>query len=347
MKLQTISFLGLLIFGTPIIFAQEQDEGNTKKTPVIVSHGFGANSIRPYLFYTAGNEELLAFLYGETPETFQQRRYLFDERLHKVFSFNYGDILIDMGIYGSIPNPFNACIAQQRDMENLKMTLDKIEGGRVIGFGHSRGAATWLTLLGNTTYENKMSLLILEAPFATMKSTAFFRWISQFLLIIHKIFVDIDTNHWGERLFNCVFGAYRFNDIEPIKVACKIDSSIPILIVHTKNDEIIPINDSRDLYIALKESGHNVYLFEPDEGDHTALLTANGCDEYVFLVHALYKHYQLPFREEYASQIKEISAYQPTIQEVMKRKVKIDSESSPQENIPSQAALNVDGTFSF
>lgn len=298
------------------ITSKNQNSGTTEKIPVLFSHGFGGSKLR-CLLYAKGYEKTVSFLYQQKKVTLQN--YLFDRQLHQLYTFNYHDVQVDMGIYGSIPDPTTAEVAQADDINTLHAYLEKIPEQKLIGFGYSRGAATWLTMLGTTTTSKTIAALILESPFAIMQNVAVYNIVSYAVACANVLIPSVDLITTSNTIFNSIFQNYNLAGIQPINVAHLIDKNIPIMLVHSQQDTIIPINDSRNLYLKLKEAGHqHVYLVELKQGVHAALLWGPEGELYRNVVHAFYKKYGLPHQPDFAQNI-DLAVYQPSIQEVQQR----------------------------
>jgi len=170
-------------------FTSAAEKSIENKYHVIYSHGFGGSKTRSLLL-TKGYEQLLSFLYNQHITKFENSNYIFDPTYHAVTAFNYTDVYIDLGIYGSIPNFNTANIAQTKDITTLSKALKRTKSKPTIGYGYSRGAATWINLLGQRP-TTKLAGLILEAPFAAMKNTAMFTFLRGLVNTFFDIFTFI------------------------------------------------------------------------------------------------------------------------------------------------------------
>lgn len=288
------------------------------KTPVLFAHGFGGTKTRR-LLYTKGYEKFLSLFYNPAAFAHTSTNYLFDRNLHNVTSFNFKDVHVDMGVYGCVPNPLNSPIAQQDDINKLYAHLEKITDQPIIGFGVSRGAATWLTTLGSKLITKNIAAVILESPFSTTKNTYIYSLIGYWLEYVQTIIPTFDRAQTNDQVFGNIFPGHSLTGMQPIDVVGTIDKKLPILLVHSHQDTIIPINQSRDLYIRLKETDHeHVYFLELEQGDHAGLIWGPQGDLFRDVVHAFYKKYNLPCNDEFASKVN-LDSYQPSITEVKDR----------------------------
>lgn len=288
------------------------------KTTVIYAHGFGGNGLLGHLQYTKGTEHLLGYFYHNQKCNFSTWNFLFDTEKHNIISFNFQDILINLGIYGSIPNPFLTHLAQRDDIDQLLKAINNAANQMVIGFGVSRGAATWITTLGTKQVAKKVGCLVLESPFSSMKNVMLFQVIHFILEAIRPLFPSIDPEHHASMIMKNFFTSYQMDGIQPIDAIENISKDIPILLVHSKEDAIIPINNSRHLYNKLRESGHTkIFLLELDHGKHASLLKGPQGLLYARVVHAFFKHWNIPYDPILAAGIN-LDEYQPAISMVHK-----------------------------
>lgn len=295
-----------------------------KKVVSIYSHGFGGSKMR-VLLLTKGHDGILSYFYGQHKSLLKIGKYLFNPDKHHIVSFNYPDVAIDFGMFGSLPNLSNANVAQGKDIETMHKVLRRYRNNKdIIGYGYSRGAATWITALGSNDLPTDVTLpkaLILEAPFATIQSTSLFSFIKETMDSILQTFPYARTlrNKITHAIFNGFIQQHNVDGTQPINVVNKIDRSIPILLVHAQDDPIIPINDTRKIYLKLVKSGRkNVYLLELPKGGHGLCLWGEYGNLYCSTAHAFYKKYNLPHSKEFAQET-DLSKLQPSIQSVQKR----------------------------
>lgn len=317
----TLAFLaGIITLLTPLYSTPSSETKATSRPLVIYSHGFGGNRLRVFLV-TKGYDHLINYLYGEPKETYRVKHYLFDPQLHHIVSFNYPDVYLDFGIRGSIPNLQNANIAQQADIGHLAKILSRYQEqthNGVIGYGYSRGAATWLTTLGTGNAPYMPNVLIVEAPFATTHNTSLFAFIKSSLQSLAELFAfdQTTTDHLLKRIVGSFFQQHDVGGTQPINVVANIPHDLPILLVHAQDDAVIPIDDSRKLYLELVKSGHkHVYLLELPEGGHGLCLWGPYGELYRNVVHTFYQKYNLPYNPDFAQGIS-LENYQPTEQDI-------------------------------
>jgi hypothetical protein len=107
---------------------------------------------------------------------------------------------------------------------------------------------------------------------------------------------------YGESLAEFLFKKYSRYGIRPIDVLDDVSHELPILIICSKEDQLVPYHSSVALYQKLVQSGHtHVYLLRLEHGKHAKLLSGNDGEKYRAVVHAFYKKYNLDHNEIYAA----------------------------------------------
>lgn len=187
-------------------------------------------------------------------------------------------------------NMFTSCLAQDDDIHTLDNACKKYRHAILVGV--SRGAATITNYLGVMQPHN-IAAAVVDSPFDmvdTVKDNVSSRagWIPG---------VNIAMQHIG----NTIFSGYNPDGMQPITSAPHIPHTIPVLLVCSKKDDLIPHTSSVNLYKAMRNAGHpNVHLLILDHGQHG--FTLWGQDGYLYrnVVHAFYKKHNLPHRAAWA-----------------------------------------------
>jgi len=288
--------------------------------PIIYSHG---------LFHD--QEELEGYLeiynswYGLLGDE-SSENYLFSDKIYYLASFNYPEV-------GREPvakenenqrekrltiKRKHTSFGQTTDITRLNEAVNKfsqyfIAGEKIIGFGLSRGAATLINMMG-TEGNDKIGALILESPFDDLLEVAK-NVASQSRLgkipLLPQAYYQINA-----KLF---YPQYSTKGVQPIKVIDTIDESVPIIFIHSKEDEKVSINASRRLYIKRKSMGlDNVYLVELDHGPHGEILWFEDGTLYRNAVHVFLKEYGFTYDPNFADEV-DLKDYQPTVEEVRER----------------------------
>ncbi len=227
-------------------------------------------------------------------------------------------------------------LGQEKDINQLaqayQKTCELFPQHNIVLSGVSRGAATIINFIAqHETYQVKA--LILESPFDKLSS------IVKHLLARFRIHWFPFSKQIAYKVCRRHFPNVNINGIFPINVIQGIPSTIPVMLIHSKTDKVIPINSSRRLYIKLKEAGHqNVYLVELSSGSHGKLLLGTDADFYHYVVHALYKKYGLAYHPEFAHHGDNLlSICQPSIEEVKKR--------FKRKRKPKEPSIDIDDDF--
>lgn len=198
--------------------------------------------------------------------------------------------------------------------EGLKaMNLDN--GGKpFIGFGISKGAATWINAAAALQPSN-LQALVLESPFADANEEAY---------EVGKQF-GLGCITFGESTavlaVKNMHPRYNPKGPQPIKSIREIPI-IPLILIHSEEDELIHVNHSRKLYRELIKDGRtNVHLVEVPSGRHAQIFVDNtrkGQLSYLKPLHAFYKAYNLPYDPELADNVT-LKNYQPSLEEITEK----------------------------
>ena len=185
-------------------------------------------------------------------------------------------------------NGFNCSqtsLAQANEIEALKNAykLAKKKGDHIILAGMSRGAATIITFAG-TRSAKRLGALIAESPFDSIANIIEYKlkqehvsWIPQFIT---------------QTAPKVVFNQYDPHGVFPIDVVSKIRHDLPLLLVCSLEDLIVPAYSTAQLYFQLRDTGHeHAYLLLLNKGHHGSLLWQEDGDTYIAVVHAFYQKY--------------------------------------------------------
>lgn len=254
-----------------------QDALKEKKVHLVFAHGL-----------CAGKEHYRGYVKGGCSSL---DRYLFDGDDYSFTSFDFQEMMqTEAGDYHLVPTPGAASLGQEGDIARLKRVVELFPDESVVGMGVSRGAATWITMLGSyPDLGKKIKALILESPFASTSDIAVHMAgdipvISRLIAAIASYILLAEHNLFG---------------IQPIKVIENVPTTIPIMIVHSHEDRLIPMSHARRLYHALKKQRrNNVHLLELKHGPHGNILWAHDGSFYQRSVHTFCKKYGLPYNED-------------------------------------------------
>ena len=88
----------------------------------------------------------------------------------------------------------------------------------------------------------------------------------------------------------------------PADWVINIGSSVAILLICSLPDKVVPARSTANLYLKLIQAHHpHVYLLLLDHGEHVNMLWDCDGDIYMYVVHAFYERYNLPYNKEYAT----------------------------------------------
>jgi len=241
-----------------------------------------------------------AYRYAKTYKvggnTYRNRRYLINRPF---VTFNYPDAY--EGLFRI--NRKETSLAQDNEIDRLKLAFEKTvqyakekgtDNNEIVIFGLSRGASTALNFMG--LYNPlQVKALVLESPFDAVSSI-----IDNQRKQLRLEWLSHDT---GEYIMKNIFRRYNRNGIRPIDMIGKIRKDLPILIICSKEDLLIPWHSSIQLYKKFKKSGYSsVHLFVTEHGKHSNVLWDQDGNTYQAIVHAFYEKYGLPHNIEFALQ---------------------------------------------
>ncbi len=168
--------------------------------------------------------------------------------------------------------------------------------------GISRGAATCINFVATHQPEN-IKAIVVESPFDTIKSV-----VDHLLKRFNLHWMPFSTD-MGMLIAETKFECLDTQGILPLNLITHIPSTIPILIVGSHSDDVVPISSIRALYTALKRTGHqHVYLLELTTGRHARLTQGAQGMLYASCVHAFYHRYGLPHNSDLVEQGQQILA---------------------------------------
>lgn len=212
-------------------------------------------------------------------------------REKETYSFNFGDVC-PRGY-----NPEEVNLGQEQDVAMLSAHCKKYTLKQLVLFGVSRGAATCINFLGTQPCQSVVAA-ILESPFDHGKSIA----LSMVPTIVARMLPSSsDTAH--ESLMPYLFKKYNPHGLQPIETIAAIPAHIPLLLLCSEQDAIVPAQSTKNIYLALQNAGRkNVHLVVLSHGKHANLLWGPDGHKYLAAVHAFYKKYGLPYVENLAAE---------------------------------------------
>jgi len=184
---------------------------------------------------------------------------------------------------------------QSNEIKRLSSAYDKAkkwaynrwDDCNIILFGLSRGASNVGIFAGTHILEH-VKAIVLESPYYTMGEV-----IANMLQKNSLGWVPLS---YGESVAEFVFKKYSRHGKSPATTIENIPSDMPILIVCSKEDRLVPYRSSVNVYKKLLHSGHkNVYILILEHGQHAKILSGQDGQKYQAVVHAFFKKYNLPY----------------------------------------------------
>lgn len=167
---------------------------------------------------------------------------------------------------------------------------------KLILFGVSRGAATVLNFVGRYNPQ-RVKALILEAPFDSTLSLS--NNILSYAGLEQYSFAQT-IGHYG---ISAIFWQHSVKGENAKDCLASLDKELPILLVCTKKDRVVPWQSTYNLYRILRQNGHQyVHIFIAEEGGHTRIIHNDDGKKYQCITHAFYKKYGCQYDELLAAQ---------------------------------------------
>lgn len=240
-------------------------------------------------------------------------------RAESFFDDKYGIKIADnptsqLSVVNYFPKLASSDIGQQNDINILSQAYFELVSQYpdldIVLYGDSRGAATSFNFLA-LNRPSQVRAAVLEGIFDTVPHC-----IKHFIHD-HKSSITEESLHY---VLAKLTGKYRKDGINPLKSADLIDDHVPILFVASLKDGVVPAQSSLNLYKKLKNRGHKqVHLLILQKSLHPIYMLDDLDDKiaYETVVHAFYKHYNLPHNAQKAAQGQDLFANtQPEIQDL-------------------------------
>jgi hypothetical protein len=246
--------------------------------------------INYFFSHGIGDSHRQAYLYLEKES--QKKPYIITKN-HPLITFDYADV--SNNIFKI--NRTQTSLAQENEIKRLSQAY--FEGVKKdvssILIGVSRGASTLINFMALHNPEN-VAALILESPFDCVEN------ILSSLIHETKLAWIPGFKRHSVGMLSFVFCKYRADGARPMDLAPAIRPDLPILIVCSAQDNLVPVWSSINLYSLLRQSGHeNTYLLLLPEGGHAKLITNTIYGSlYQHVTHAFYQKFQLPHDESFA-----------------------------------------------
>lgn len=203
---------------------------------------------------------------------------------------------------------------QGKDIQALRTTIKRqskqYPNHRFVLYGDSRGADTIFSYLAEDN-PSDIAAAILEGMVDEIRHQ-----------IKHFLYHDKDprTERRLHDLNAWLVWSYKKNGICPRQTVEKITDNVPLLLVISLKDGLVPAQGVFYMYKRLLERGHTkVHVLILQKAPHPCYMIHNDLDRtlYETVVHAFYKHYNLPHNSAKAAQGHQaFLATQPSLQEL-------------------------------
>lgn len=241
--------------------------------------------------------------------------------------------------------PQQSYLAQEADVVVIVRQIMEQVQKNIILLGVSKGAATMIDTVGLLALHhpealNNVKAVILDSPFACPERVA--AGIARRLptqLLGSTIGDCVETCTNGpiirsiiQRLFVPLsYPNYNPDGITPIKAVTDlwskptVNRDMVLVFIHSQQDKLIPIDNSRELYVELKKLGFkNLYLIEAPRGGHGNVCWGPDGEDIFKKLCLIYKKHNLPLPHSAAPTIESnieqlLAEIQPSIEEVNKR----------------------------
>lgn len=260
---------------------------------IIITPHFNAHTQAVFLYsHGIASTYKQAFWYAQSykidKKRYHNKRYLFSEPF---VTFNFPDATEELRRV----KREETSMAQDNEIASLKRAYEKtithmhecnMRGDGVVLFGISRGASAVINFMGIYN-PPEVKALILESPFDSVATI-----IDS---MMQKFCHNLLPHSFGEYLMEFIFKRYKRDGIRPIDVVDQINKNVPILIICSKQDQLVPWYSSVRLYKKLQEAGYNhVYIYGAHYGKHSKILQDKDGETFQAVVHAFCQKYNLP-----------------------------------------------------
>lgn len=314
MQVRSNKFFLKLLFIALFFFINQTAHALLDNVVYLFAHGlyndytlayYYENIRRPHELSIMDNELRLGHIPGcnyrwTVDDANDMRLWILQQPLH---SFNFPDAT-RKGFDGN-----QTSLGQENEILALANAYGHIKHNNVVVMGYSRGAATVLNWLG-TKKPTNIAAAIVESPYDSITNALDFfcknagvGWIPYGILYTSP---------------NLFFGKFDYKGVFPIKVIQHLDPAMPLLIIASLEDALVPAASTATLYTRLLQYDYpHVYFLLLNKGKHGYLLEDQDAHYYLNAVHAFYKKYDLPHNAAFAAAGQKIlSQCQPSKKEV-------------------------------
>lgn len=187
-------------------------------------------------------------------------------------------------------NRSHAYMGQGKDIQAIHTQVEQTIGEQsMILYGICRGGSAALNYVAKHNPKN-LKAMVCEAMPGDLPAT------------LHKTLCKVGLPTKADKtVFRLLFPAYSKNAVTPIQAIAKIaNKNLPILLLHSREDTVIPFVQTLELYLAFKSNGFNNVHIVVLPGRHAYLLEESQQD-YLTAVHSFYRHYGIAHDVKYAT----------------------------------------------
>jgi predicted esterase len=225
---------------------------------IIFAHGLGATGAQAGLYAKPG---LIPHPYPKTNEVIFTQPFV---------TFDFPDAVNDRMIF----NPDQVALGQENDTTRLEEVMQEtrkiFSGKKIILFGLSRGASTVLNLMGDSSKDHSdVCAVIAEAPFDSFDNLISTRKFAYASHVPGLSFI-------AKELTGMVFPQLRVNGLFPQNHSAKIPQAIPVLLVTSKEDDVVSNICATQLARTIPQSS----LLILDRGKHGKYIVGSEKENY-------------------------------------------------------------------
>jgi len=187
--------------------------------------------------------------------------------------------------YDDVQKPISSCLGQDADTASLHKACQPLAKADLLGV--SRGAATIVTYLAKYQPQN-VELVIAESPFDSVEG-----------IVDDRTYGSGSLHH----ALPLIFRNYNPNGAQPITNVERIDPEIPMLLICSEQDAVVPASSTKRLYYALRKANKpKVFLLETQYGDHANIIQGQDGTMVRNVVHAFYQTHGKPHNPAWAAE---------------------------------------------
>lgn len=204
--------------------------------------------------------------------------------------------------YPDAPYKFwNLSFGQAPDVKAFAQAYEKVTqqfpDHQYVLMGMSRGASVILSYMALHQPKN-VKALVLESPFDTVPAV-----LDAAADHVPDLIKYQTTRTLAADIIRTMARKHDPSAAQPIDLVEKIPTDIPVLLISSQEDKLVPAQLTANIYQKLKDTGHtHTYLLRLSKGKHSQLLNSADGLKYAQVVHAFYKKYGIPYDPVLAEQ---------------------------------------------